>query len=98
MPELNKESLEKAYYKRFIRVGNIIYYSDNQSQNHDSLANQSGVPIDPELCIKVVDDGGYITKKGEKYVAFDSTSTCFIRGDKINAREVTNKILKKLQS
>jgi hypothetical protein len=66
MPEISKENvidkewLETYRFNRFVRIGDIFYYSENYRQNHASIAIENGVTKTNGDGCPIVDDAGDI--------------------------------------
>jgi len=91
-PFLEAETkLETAEDKRFITIGNRIYYSDSVEaadvvfEGHAKLAKKAGVTKVDENNRPVVDDGGYIEEINNKFAFGKSSITCKIKGNNVVA-------------
>jgi hypothetical protein len=93
MPEIDKETeLKHLGYRKFIRVGNVIHYSEDPMAIHDKIAVEFGV-VDARLVkdrLKhYVDDAGLMKINEGKLMFDESTSSTLIRGDMHEARKRT---------
>lgn len=95
MPEVGRETeLRELNFVRFIRVGKIIYYSEDAFAIHSAIAEEFGVTETIEeggILYYLVDDAGLMKiGRGDKKLWFDeSTTSTRVRGDKEKARKET---------
>ena len=103
MPEILKEDatnpewLRIYDHSRFVRIGNVFYYTKDYMQNHASIAIENGATEMDRDHRPIVDDAGEICVVNGK-LAFGgfSISCAYKDGDFTKARPVTNEVAKKI--
>ncbi len=98
MPSINKETEREGLNRvKFIRVGDVIYYSDNPFAIHAEIADEYGVKESArkgDRDYPIVDDAGIMQTKGGLLYFREETSSCQIRGNSNEARQDTIRIAK----
>lgn len=92
-PRLERETnLEDTFFNKFLRNGEEIIFEE-PGKEHFQIAREHG--FGPS-----VDDGGYIEPEGKfpfpdpKIKFTQTTGTCYVRGNKLEARKRTIQVAK----
>lgn len=104
MPEISKENVTNTEwlsvyrYNRFVRIGNVFYYSENYRQNHASIAIENGITKTNDDGCPIVDDGGEIQIVNGKLAFGGFTISCAYKDEDgmVGVREETRQIAKKI--